>query len=54
MEKIFSDIKKTVDGAVKKSGELVEITKVKLSIVDIKNKIDAKFTLLSYLHKNEN
>ena len=46
MEKIFSDIKKTVDGAVKKSGELVEITKLKLAIGDAKNQIDAQLRAL--------
>lgn len=49
MEKILSDIKKTVDGAVKKSGELVEITKLKLSISDKKNQIDARLKALGKL-----
>ncbi len=49
MEKIFSDIKKTVDGAVKKSGELVEITKLKLAITDTKNKIDSRLKALGKL-----
>lgn len=49
MEKIFSDIKKTVDGAVKKSGELLEITKVKLAISDKKNQIDSRLKALGKL-----
>ena len=43
MEKIFSDIKRTVDGAVKKSGELFELSKLKLAIGDTKNQIDLRF-----------
>ena len=49
MEKIISDIKKTVDGLTKKSGEIVEITKVKLAISDTKNQIDSRLRALGKL-----
>ena len=52
MDRIISEIKNTADKVVKKSGELVEITKVKLSIVDIKNKIDARFKELGRIVYN--
>lgn len=46
MDKIFADIKNSVGSAVKKSGELVEITKVKLAIADTKSEIKSKLTAL--------
>ncbi len=46
MDKIFADIKNSVGSAVKKSGELVEITKLKLAIADTKNEIKSKLTIL--------
>ena len=46
MDKIFADIKNSVGSAVKKSGELVEITKVKLAIADTKNEIKSKLAAL--------
>lgn len=46
MDKIFSDIKNSVGSAVKKSGELLEITKMKVAIGDTKNEINAKFAEL--------
>ena len=32
MEKIFSDLKNSVNSAVKRSGELLEISKVKMAV----------------------
>ncbi len=49
MEKFFSDVKNTVNNAVKKSGELVELTKVKLAVVDTKNAIQTRYTKLGEL-----
>lgn len=46
MEKIFEDIKNSVGSAVKKSGELVEITKVRLAIADTKSEIKSKLAML--------
>lgn len=46
MDKIFSDIKNSVGSAVKKSGELLEITKMKVAIGDTKNEINVKLTEL--------
>lgn len=43
MDNIFSDIKSTMGNAVKKSGELLEITKVKISIGETKTKLDEKY-----------
>lgn len=46
MEKLFSDLKQTVNSAVKKSSELVELTKLKLAAGDTKNAIQMNFTKL--------
>ncbi len=46
MDKIFSDIKSSVGSAVKKSGEILEITKVKMAISDTKGEIRAKYAVL--------
>ncbi len=46
MEKFFSDLKQTVNSAVKKSGELVELTKLKLAAGDTKSAIQLNFTKL--------
>ena len=46
MEKILSDLKNTAKSAVKKSGELFEIGKLKLSLVDIRNEIDKAYQAL--------
>ncbi|MBR7163734.1 MAG: hypothetical protein IKD21_02035 [Clostridia bacterium] len=49
MEKFISDLKQTVNGAVKKSGELIELTKIKMAAADTKNSIQDKFTKLGEL-----
>ena len=49
MEKILSDLKQTFNSAVKKSGELVELTKVKLAATDIKNNIRTRYAKLGEL-----
>ncbi len=46
MEKFFSDLKNTVNTAVKKSGELVELTKLKVAIADTKNAIRSRYESL--------
>ncbi len=46
MEKFLSDLKQTVNSAVKKSGELVELTKIKLAANDTKNAITARYVKL--------
>lgn len=46
MEKLFSDLKQTVNSAVKKSGDLVELTKLKLAASDTKSAIQLNFTKL--------
>lgn len=43
MEKIFSDLKNSVNSAVKRSGELLEISKVKMAVADTKNEIGRKY-----------
>ena len=49
MEKFISDLKNTVNTAVKKSGELVELTKLKVAIADTKNAIRNRFESLGEL-----
>lgn len=46
MDKIFSDIKNTAKSAVKKSGELLELTKLKLAVSDTKSEIQNKLAEL--------
>ena len=53
MDKFFSDIKKTFGGAVKKSGEVVELTKLKLAIADTKSELKAKFCELGEMFYKE-
>ncbi len=49
MEKFFSEIKNTADKVAKKSGELVELSKVKLNILNTKSNIDTAFKSLGEL-----
>ena len=49
MEKFFSDLKQTFGGAVKKSGELIELTKLKLAAGETKNSIRSKLAMLGEL-----
>ena len=49
MEKFISEIKNTADKVAKKSGELVEMSKVKLGIVSTKSEIGTNFKLLGEL-----
>lgn len=49
MDKFFSEIKNTADKVAKKSGELVEMSKVKLSIVSTKSEIGTNFKMLGEL-----
>ena len=49
MEKFFSDLKQTVNGAVKKSGELIELTKAKMAANDTKIAIKNEFIKLGEL-----
>ncbi len=49
MEKIFSEIKQTADKVAKKSGELVELSKIKLNILSTKSSIDDNFKTLGQL-----
>ena len=56
MERILSELKNTADKVAKKSGELVEISKVKLSIASTKSEINAQFKALGetvYLAQKE-
>jgi len=46
MEKFLADLKKTMDTAVKKSGELVEVTKLKMAIGNTQNELQAEFLKL--------
>ncbi|MBE7035374.1 MAG: zinc ribbon domain-containing protein [Ruminococcaceae bacterium] len=46
MEKFFADLKGTMNEAVKKSGELVELTKTKLAVVETKGALRTKYELL--------
>ncbi len=49
MEEIFSNIKKSAASAVKKSGELLEITKMKMAISDTKSELKSNFAVLGKL-----
>ena len=49
MERIFSEIKNKADKVAKKSGELVELSKVKLSSLNTKSNIDTSFKKLGEL-----
>ncbi|MBE7040386.1 MAG: zinc-ribbon domain-containing protein [Ruminococcaceae bacterium] len=49
MEKILYDLKNTVDGAVKKSGEIIELTKTKMAMTETKNAIREKVIRLGEL-----
>lgn len=46
MDKILSDLKNTARSAVKKSGELLEITKMKMAVSDTKSEISSRFSAL--------
>lgn len=46
MERIISEIKSTADKVVKKSGEIYELSKVKLSIANTKSDINSNFKIL--------
>ncbi|MBE7027937.1 MAG: zinc ribbon domain-containing protein [Ruminococcaceae bacterium] len=58
MEKIISDLKKTAISAAQKTGELVEIGKLKFALSNTKGKIDEKYKDLGLAlytaHKNSN
>lgn len=49
MEKFFADLKETMNGAVKKSGELLELTKIKIATAETKSKIRGKLEMLGTL-----
>ena len=49
MDNFFSEIKNTAGKAVKKSSELVEMSKVKLNMVNTKSEISANFKVLGEL-----
>ncbi len=56
MERIISELKNTANKVAKKSGELVEISKVKLSIAGTKSEISTQFKALGeavYLAQKE-
>ncbi len=56
MENFLAELKNTADKVFKKSGELVELSKTKLSIASIKSDISANFKLLGeivYLSQRE-
>ncbi len=46
MDRLFSDIKNTARSAVKKSGELLELTKLKMAAADTKSEVQTKFAEL--------
>lgn len=46
MERIISEIKNTADKVAKKSGELVELSKAKLNIANIKTDISSNYKIL--------
>ena len=57
MEKIISEIKNTANKVAKKSSELVELSKVKISIINTKSAIDSNFKKLGellYLSQKDN
>ena len=49
MDKFFSEIKNTADKVIKKSGNLVELSKVKFQIANTKSEIGASFKELGEL-----
>lgn len=53
---IFESVKKTLTktakGAAKASGELVEQTKLKLKVIDIKDEINTRYTKIGELYYN--
>lgn len=49
MEKILTEIKTAADKVAKKSSELVELSKIKLSIISTKSSIDEQFKKLGEL-----
>ena len=49
MDKIISELKSTADKVAKKSGELVEISKIKLNMVTTKSEIGTNFKVLGEL-----
>lgn len=49
MDKFFSEIKNTADKVIKKSGNLVELSKVKFQIASTKSEIGASFKELGEL-----
>ena len=56
MDRIISEIKNTASKVAKKSGELVELSKVKLNIGNTKSGINSNFRLLGemiYFSQNE-
>lgn len=57
MENFLAELKNTAGKVFKKSGEIVEISKAKLSIASIKSDISSNFKLLGeivYLSQHEN
>ena len=49
MEKIISDLKNKADKVVKKSGDFVEMSKIKLGIAGVKSEIGTQFKALGEL-----
>lgn len=49
MDRIISEIKNTANKVMKKSSEIVEISKIKFSIANLKSDINAKFKELGEL-----
>ena len=49
MENFLDSVKQAMDSAVKKTGEMVEKTKIKLALVDMKNNLKANYTHLGEL-----
>ena len=52
MEKIISELKNTAERVAKKSSELVELSKIKLNILNTKSSIDNNFKVLGELVYN--
>lgn len=49
MDNFLDSVKQAMDSAVKKTGEMVEKTKIKLALADMKNNIKANYTHLGEL-----
>ena len=49
MDKLFSDLKNTAKTAAKKSGDLLEISKLKLAVMETRSRIDDAFQKLGKL-----